>query len=169
MTFVCSSSTTVMGDAHTSYSTSSAVPFTAVRTNSCHLSAKEQQRLRPPHRSFRSHPTRDGRRRAMHRLSGNRRHSGWTAIHMQRLPQPSKRSSLARSSQRTYADHLVDHLRWLAAKGYREDSITIQDLLRYFSLCAAYQSGPLGTRWRATPLGESARAVRASGGHIEPR
>ena len=106
MTFACSSSTTEMGNARTSCSTSPAVLFTAARTNSCHLSGE--------------------------------------------------------GTQRTYAYHLVDHLRWLAANGYREDSITIQDLLRYLALCGAHHYGPLGTPWRAAPLGESARAVRAA-------
>ncbi len=70
-------------------------------------------------------------------------------------------SSFCEGTQRTYAYHLVDHLRWLAANGYREDSITIQDLSRYLALCA-HHYGPLGTPWRATPLGESARAVQAT-------
>src|SRR2546425_1372972 len=71
-------------------------------------------------------------------------------------------SSFGEGTQRTYAYHLVDHLRWLAANGYREDNITIQDLLRYLALCGAHYSGPLGIPWRVTPLGESARAVRAA-------
>lgn len=71
-------------------------------------------------------------------------------------------SLFGEGTQRTYAYHLVDHLRWLAANGYREDSITIQDLLRYLALCGAHHYGPLGTPWRTTPLGESARAVRAT-------
>jgi hypothetical protein len=70
-------------------------------------------------------------------------------------------SSFGEGTQRTYAYHLVDHLRWLAANGHR-DSITIQDLLRYLALCGAHHYGPLGTPWHATPLGESARAVRAT-------
>ena len=71
-------------------------------------------------------------------------------------------SSFGEGTQRTYAYHLVDHLRWLAANGYREDSITIRDLLRYLALCGSQHYGPLGTPWRATPLGESAQAVRAT-------
>ena len=71
-------------------------------------------------------------------------------------------SSFGEGTQRTYAYHLVDHLRWLAANGYREDSVTIQDLLRYLALWGAHHYGPLGRPWRATPLGESARAVRAT-------
>ena len=46
-------------------------------------------------------------------------------------------SSFGEGTQRTYAYHLVDHLRWLAANGYREDSITIRDLLRYLALCGS--------------------------------
>jgi integrase len=71
-------------------------------------------------------------------------------------------SSFGEGTQRTYAYHLVDHLRWLAANDYHEDSITIQYLLRYLALCGAHHYGPLGRPWRASPLGESARAVRAT-------
>ena len=46
-------------------------------------------------------------------------------------------SSFCEGTQRTYAYHLVDHLRWLAVNGYREDSITIHDLRRYLALCGA--------------------------------
>jgi integrase len=70
-------------------------------------------------------------------------------------------SSFREGTQRTYAYHLVDHLRWLAVNGYREDSITIQDLMRYMALCGSEHYGPLGTAWRVSPLGESAQAVRA--------
>src|SRR5260370_19251821 len=71
-------------------------------------------------------------------------------------------SSFCEGTQRTYAYHLVDHLRWLAVNGYCEDSITIQDLMRYLALCGAQHYGPLGTPWRASPLGERAQAVRAT-------
>jgi hypothetical protein len=71
-------------------------------------------------------------------------------------------SSFCEETQRTYAYHLVDHLRWLAVNGYREDSITIQDLMRYVALCGAQHFGPLGAPWRQSPLGESAQAVRAT-------
>lgn len=71
-------------------------------------------------------------------------------------------SGFDEGTQRTYAYHLVDHLRWLAANGNREDSITIRDLLRYLALCGSQHYGPLGTPWRAAPLGESAQAVRAT-------
>jgi hypothetical protein len=54
-------------------------------------------------------------------------------------------SSFAEGTQRTYAYHLVDHLRWLVANGYREDSITIRDLLRYLALCGRQHYAPLGT------------------------
>ena len=70
--------------------------------------------------------------------------------------------SSGEGTQRTYAYHLIDHLRWLAANGYREDSITIRDLVRYLALCGSQYYGPLGTPWRATPLGECAQAVRAT-------
>ena len=71
-------------------------------------------------------------------------------------------SSFGEGTQWTYAYHLVDHLRWLAANGYCEDNVTIQDLLRYLALCGALHCGPLGTPWRATLWGESARAIRAT-------
>jgi hypothetical protein len=71
-------------------------------------------------------------------------------------------SSFGEGTQRTYAYHLVDHLRWLATNVYREDSVTIPDLLRYLALCGSQHFGPLGTPWRATPSGESAQAVRAT-------
>ena len=65
-------------------------------------------------------------------------------------------------TQRTYAYHLVDHLRWLAAYGYREDTVGIGDLRRYMALCGVEFTGPLGTPWRATPLSENAQQVRAA-------
>jgi len=71
-------------------------------------------------------------------------------------------SAFCEGTQRTYAYHLVDHLRWLAVNGYREDSITMQDLIRYLALCGAQHYGPLGAPWRESPLGESAQAVRAT-------
>ena len=71
-------------------------------------------------------------------------------------------SSFGEGTQRTYAYHLVDHLRWLAANDYREDSIIIRDLLHYLALCGSQHYGPLGTPWRADPLGDSALAVRAT-------
>src|SRR5437870_2828216 len=85
-----------------------------------------------------------------YRTEGNGRYSRATR-------QPSRRAT-----QRTYAYHLVDHLRWVAVNGYREDSITIQNLLRYLALCGTQHYGPMGTPWRASPLGESAQAVRAA-------
>ena len=70
-------------------------------------------------------------------------------------------SSFGEGTQRTYAYHLVDYLRWLAANGYREDSVYRPELLGYLALCGNQHYGPLGTPWRATPLGESAQALRA--------
>src|SRR5579871_4801043 len=71
-------------------------------------------------------------------------------------------SSFGEGTQRTYAYHLVDHLRWLAANGYREDSVTVHDLTRYLALCGSQHYGPLGTPRRANPLGDSALGVRAA-------
>jgi integrase len=65
-------------------------------------------------------------------------------------------------TQRTYAFHLVDHLRWLAAYGYGEDTVGIADLRRYLALCGAEFTGPMGSPWRATPLSGSAQQVRAA-------
>lgn len=65
-------------------------------------------------------------------------------------------------TQRTYAYHLVDHLRWLAATGHAEEAVTIEDLKRYMALCGAEHSGPLGVAWRQRPLGDAARGVRAT-------
>lgn len=65
-------------------------------------------------------------------------------------------------TQRTYAHHLVDHLRWLRATGHSEDRIGIEELGRYMALCGATRSGPLGTPWRATALSLAALGVRAA-------
>jgi integrase len=65
-------------------------------------------------------------------------------------------------TQRTYAHHLVDHLRWLRASGHSEERIGIQDLRRYLALCGTRQAGPFGAAWRTAPLSASALAVRAA-------
>ena len=65
-------------------------------------------------------------------------------------------------TQRIYAYHLVDHLRWLAVCRYGEDTILIGDLRQYMALCGAEFAGSLGTPWRATPLSENAQQVRAA-------
>lgn len=65
-------------------------------------------------------------------------------------------------TQRTYAHHLVDHLRWLHATGHREERIGIEDLVRYMALCGTRQPGPLGRPWRASPLSPAALGVRAA-------
>jgi integrase len=64
-------------------------------------------------------------------------------------------------TQRTYAYHLVDHLRWLARYGYREETVTAEELGRYLALCGTERAGPLGSPWRARPLSDSALQVRA--------
>lgn len=71
-------------------------------------------------------------------------------------------TAFGEGTQRTYAYHLVDHLRWLAASGCVEDTVTMADLKRYMALCGAEHSGPLGVPWREHPLGESALGVRAT-------
>ena len=65
-------------------------------------------------------------------------------------------------TQRTYAHHLVDHLRWLAAGERTEETIAFADLRRYMALCGAEHAGPLGVPWRPRPLGAAALAVRAA-------
>jgi integrase len=65
-------------------------------------------------------------------------------------------------TQATYAYHLIDHLRWLAATERDEATVTVEDLRRFMALCGAEQSGPLGVPWRDRPLGEAALAVRAA-------
>ena len=65
-------------------------------------------------------------------------------------------------TQRTYAFHLADHLRWLTAAGRYEDSVGIGDLRRYLGLCGMGHAGPFGVPWLERPLGERALAVRAA-------
>lgn len=69
---------------------------------------------------------------------------------------------LGEGTQRTYAYHLVDHLRWLAATGHVEDTVSIDDLRRYMALCGTEHAGPLGVPWRDRPLSDAARGVRAA-------
>jgi len=71
-------------------------------------------------------------------------------------------ASFGEGTQRTYAYHLVDHLRWLAAGRLVEETVTIEDLRRYMALSGAERAGPLGVPWRERPLGEAALAVRAT-------
>jgi len=68
----------------------------------------------------------------------------------------------AEGTQRTYAHHLVDHLRWLAASGRTEEKIELADLRRYMALCGAEHAGPLGLPWRRQPLGDASLRVRAA-------
>ena len=65
-------------------------------------------------------------------------------------------------TQRTYAYHLVDHLRWLAAVGVSEEQLTIAELRRYMALCGTEQSGPLGSPWPGATV-EPERSGGASG------
>ncbi|MGO9789901.1 MAG: hypothetical protein ACLP8S_10535 [Solirubrobacteraceae bacterium] len=71
-------------------------------------------------------------------------------------------ASFGEGTQRTYAYHLVDHLRWLAVGRLAEEAVTIEDLRRYVALCGAEHAGPLGVPWRERPLSEAALAVRAT-------
>jgi integrase len=65
-------------------------------------------------------------------------------------------------TQRTYAFHLADHLRWLRAGGRCEDTVGIGDLRRYLGLCGMGHAGPFGVPWLERPLGERALSVRAA-------
>ena len=65
-------------------------------------------------------------------------------------------------TQRTYAYHLVDHLRWLAGTGLTEDTIQFADLRRYMALRGADHNGPMGVPLHKRPLGKSALAVAAA-------
>ncbi|MCU4183848.1 hypothetical protein K6U06_05710 [Acidiferrimicrobium sp. IK] len=60
-------------------------------------------------------------------------------------------------TQRTYAYHLVDHLRWLAVNGYREDVVGVDDLRRYMALCGTEQAGPWGSPWGTGPSATAPR------------
>jgi integrase len=65
-------------------------------------------------------------------------------------------------TQRAYAYHLVDHLRWLAATRRREDTVGIGDLRRYLGLCGMEHAGPFGVPWLERPLSGSALSARAA-------
>jgi integrase len=69
---------------------------------------------------------------------------------------------LGEGTQRTYAYHLVDHLRWLAATDLSEETVAVEDLKRYMGLCGAGHAGPLGLAWRARSLGDAALGVRSA-------
>lgn len=71
-------------------------------------------------------------------------------------------ASFGEGTQRTYAYHLIDHLRWLAVRGLSEEAVKIEDLRRYLALCGAEHAGPLGVPWRERPLSQAALAVRAA-------
>jgi len=76
-------------------------------------------------------------------------------------------SSFCEGTQRTYAYHLVDHLRWLAVNGYHEDSIRIQDVMRYLALCAPSTTGHwehpgVRVRWAEAHWQCERRASRAT-------
>ncbi|KKC00358.1 recombinase XerC [Mycolicibacter arupensis] len=70
--------------------------------------------------------------------------------------------TFSEGTQRTYAYHLVDHLRWLKAVNASEESVGVDELRRYMALCGAEQAGPLGTPWLDAPLSASALQVRAA-------
>src|ERR1700733_12174959 len=65
-------------------------------------------------------------------------------------------------TQRTYAFHLADHLRWLRATGRCEDIVGVGDLRRYLGLWGLGGGGRCGVPWLERPLGERALAVRAA-------
>ncbi|MEV0577972.1 hypothetical protein [Streptomyces sp. NPDC050392] len=51
-------------------------------------------------------------------------------------------------TDRTYAFHLVDHLRWLEHEGLTLASVTLDDLYRYMGAVGAKITGPYGQPWR---------------------
>lgn len=70
--------------------------------------------------------------------------------------------TFSEGTQRTYAYHLVDHLRWLKAVNASEETVSLEDLRRYMALCGAEHAGPLGSPWLDAPLSASALQVRAA-------
>src|SRR5690606_22501333 len=70
--------------------------------------------------------------------------------------------TFSEGTQRTYAYHLVDHLRWLKAVNASEETVSLEDLRRYMALCGAEQAGPLGSPWLDGPLSASALQIRAA-------
>ncbi|WP_236724005.1 tyrosine-type recombinase/integrase [Mycobacterium avium] len=66
------------------------------------------------------------------------------------------------TTQRTYAYHLVDHLRWCAREGLNLESISVRDLRRYMGAVGAKISGPHGLAWRERPYGNSALQTTAA-------
>lgn len=68
-------------------------------------------------------------------------------------------------SQRTYAYHLVDHLRWRVREGLTTESVRLLDLRRYMGAVGARVPMPYGQPWRLPPkrpYGSSALAVAAA-------
>lgn len=65
-------------------------------------------------------------------------------------------------TQRTYAFHVLDHLRWLVHVGRTESSVTLGDLKRYMGACGAEFAGPLGEPWLDEPLEANTLATRAA-------
>lgn len=70
--------------------------------------------------------------------------------------------TFSEGTQRTYAYHLVDHLRWLKTVNASEETVSIGDLRRYMALCGAEHAGPLGSPWLDAPLSASALQIRAA-------
>lgn len=65
-------------------------------------------------------------------------------------------------TQRTYAYHLVDHLRWCVREGLDLQTITVADLRRYMGALGAKVPGPHGEAWRQRPFGNSALQTAAA-------
>lgn len=70
--------------------------------------------------------------------------------------------TFSEGTQRTYAYHLVDHLRWLKTVNASEETVRLDDLRRYMALCGAEHAGPLGSPWLSAPLSAAALQVRAA-------
>ncbi|MGW1871388.1 tyrosine-type recombinase/integrase [Streptomyces mauvecolor] len=70
-----------------------------------------------------------------------------------------------KGTQKTYAYHLVDHLRWRIREGLTTAEVTIRDLHRYIGAVGAKVTLPYGQPWRLPPkrpYGTSALQVTAA-------
>ncbi|MEY9905171.1 integrase [Catenulispora sp. MAP12-49] len=56
-----------------------------------------------------------------------------------------------RGTQKTYAYHLVDHLRWRQREQLTTETITLRDLHRYMGAVGANVAMPFGQPWRTPP------------------
>jgi integrase len=71
-------------------------------------------------------------------------------------------STFEEGTQRSYAYHLVDHLRWLDSVGLDEEHVDLDHLKRYLGLCGATVAGPMGVPWLDEPLAPKSLSARAA-------